>query len=87
MTNVAVVNGTFASEEDAALYQQYLDAVRFANSIRKLRANKYGGPKVKLVLRKRYRGPRVAKKRNRQSMCLREHANAVSVYIYEESFK
>jgi hypothetical protein len=39
---------------------------------------------TKLVVRKRYCGPRDYSRHNARSMCLKSEANAVRVYIYKE---
>ena len=74
--------GTFAPDVNAhnsAAYAHILAEVRHLNIL----AENAGYP-VKYVARKRYRGPRIGKKYNRQSMCLRKDAVRCDVYVYGE---
>lgn len=72
--------GTFPADVNASnsqLYAELLQRVReFNYSLR--------GNERKFVLRKRYRGTRIGKKYNRQSMCLKKDATRCDVYLYFE---
>lgn len=74
--------GTFpanVSADNSAAYADILSEVRMLNII----AENHGY-RVKYAARKRFRGPRIGKKYNRQSMCLRKDAVRCDVYIYAE---
>ena len=74
--------GTFPANVDAGNSELYAKMLRIVREHSKL-LTPFG---KKLVLRKRYRGPRKQKSAfQRQSMCLRKDAVRCDVYCYKES--
>ena len=70
-------DGYFWSMDDEEDYANMVeDVAEYNRKNRDLR--------TKLVVRRRYCGPRDYSRRNARSMCLKSEANAVRVYIYEE---
>lgn len=82
MTRTENYMGTFApnvSADNSELYAELLTRVQRSNVLMR-------GTGRKLVLRKRYRGPRPTTrcKSQRQSMCLKRDATRCDVYLYTE---
>lgn len=74
--------GTFAPDVNADNSSEYADILAEVYELNFL--SKVFEWKLKYAARKRYRGPRIGKKYNRQSMCLRKDAVRCDVYIYAE---
>jgi hypothetical protein len=72
--------GTFPADVSAHNDELYAKMLRIVREHSKL-LEPFG---KRLVLRKRYRGPRAGKRWNRQSMCLRKDAVRCDVYCYKE---
>lgn len=75
--------GTFpanVNSDNNKLYADLLQLARESNAI----LSELGDNRGRFVIRKRYRGPRVGKRLNGQSMCYRKDAVRCDAYLYFE---
>lgn len=75
--------GTFPANVNASNSNEYALLLKMAREVNAIRAD-LGDTSGRFVIRKRYRGPRLGKRWNRQSMCLRKDAVRCDAYMYFE---